>query len=141
MPLFLSGWSPTTCDHTAPRSRRLGSNAAMSAGDGRTIELRIHISRRGGGSARCSGSRARVQPRNFFPPTPPSPALAPGPRDDAVGVEASFLFTQVTTERLTRLAELADRGALKVHVDRTFPLQQASVALLYVEKESPRGKV
>src|SRR5271166_2704450 len=67
MPLFLSGWSPTTCDHTAPRSRSLGSNATMSAGDGRTIELRIRISRRGGGSARCSGSRARVQPRNFFP--------------------------------------------------------------------------
>src|SRR5271166_6481204 len=72
MPLFLSGWSPTTCDHTAPRSRSLGSNAAMSAGDGRTIELRIRISRRSGGSARCSGSRARVQPRNFIPHTPPS---------------------------------------------------------------------
>ena len=51
---------------------RLGSNATMSAGDGRTTELRIRISRRGGGSARCSGSRARVQPRNFFPHTPPS---------------------------------------------------------------------
>ena len=70
--LFLSGWSPTTCDHTAPRSGSLGSNATMSAGDGRTTELRIRISRRGGGSARCSGSRARVQPRNFFPHTPPS---------------------------------------------------------------------
>ena len=72
MPLFLSGWSPTTCDHTAPRSGSLGSNAGTSAGFGRTIELRILISRRGGGSAKCSGSRARVQPRNFFPPTPPS---------------------------------------------------------------------
>jgi hypothetical protein len=40
--------------------------------DGRTIELRIRMSRRGGGNARCSGSRARGQPRNFFPPTPPS---------------------------------------------------------------------
>jgi hypothetical protein len=38
----------------------------------RTIEPRIRFSRRGGGSARCSGSRARVQPRNFFPRTPPS---------------------------------------------------------------------
>ena len=54
--------------------RILGSNAGTSAGDGRTIELRIRISRRGGGSARCSGSRARVQPRNFFQPTPPSTA-------------------------------------------------------------------
>src|SRR5271157_3513791 len=66
MPLFLSDWSPTTCGHTAPRSGILGSNAGMSAGDGRTIELRIRISRRGGASARCSGSRARGQPRNFF---------------------------------------------------------------------------
>ncbi len=45
---------------TGPRSGILGSNAGTSAGDGRTIELRIRISRRGGGSARCSGSRARV---------------------------------------------------------------------------------
>jgi len=49
-----------------------GSNPDMSGGDGRTIELRIRISRRGGGNARCSGSRARGQPRNFFPHTPPS---------------------------------------------------------------------
>ena len=32
----------------------------------RTIERRIRINRRGGGSARCSGSRARVQPRKFL---------------------------------------------------------------------------
>ena len=61
---------------TAPRSGSLGSNAGTSEGDGRTIEPRIRISRRGGGSARCSGSRARVQPRNFFPPTPPSTTLS-----------------------------------------------------------------
>src|SRR5277367_2344422 len=34
MPSFPSGWSPTTCDHTAPRPETLGSNAGMSAGDG-----------------------------------------------------------------------------------------------------------
>ena len=72
MPSLLSGWSPTTCDHTAPRFESLGSNAGMSGGDGRTIELRIRISQRGGGSARCSGSKARVQPRGFFPLMPPS---------------------------------------------------------------------
>ena len=54
------------------RLESLELNPGMSGGDGRTIELRIRISRRGGGSARCSGSRARVQPRNFFLPTPPS---------------------------------------------------------------------
>ena len=43
----------------------------MSAGDGRTTEPRIRIIRRGGGGARCCGSRARGQPRNFSPHTPP----------------------------------------------------------------------
>ena len=57
---------------SSPPSMFLGSNAGMSAGDGRTIERRIRISQPGGGSARCSGSRVRVQPRSFFPHTPPS---------------------------------------------------------------------
>ena len=60
---------------------------------------------------------------------------------EAFGVEASVLFTQVTTERLTKLVELVDKGALKVHVDKTFPLEQAGATLHHLEKESPRGKV
>ena len=44
----------------------LGSNAGMSAGGGRTIELRIRIRRRGGGHARCSGSRARGSAQKFL---------------------------------------------------------------------------
>jgi alcohol dehydrogenase len=66
------------------------------------------------------------------------------PRQDLMqefGVEAFAQFTQVTTERLTKLAELVDQGALKVHVDKTFPLSQVSAALLYLQKQSPRGKV
>src|SRR5208337_397346 len=62
MPLFLSGWSPTTCDHTAPRSGTLGSNAGMSAGDGRTTELRIRISRTAAGA-----QDAAVQEPGFSP--------------------------------------------------------------------------
>ena len=61
-----------TCDRTAPRPATWGSKAGTNGGDGRTIEPRIRISRRGGGNARCSVSRARGQPRNFFPRTPPS---------------------------------------------------------------------
>ena len=34
MPSFLSDWSPTTRDHTASRSGILGSNGALSVGDG-----------------------------------------------------------------------------------------------------------
>jgi NADPH:quinone reductase-like Zn-dependent oxidoreductase len=66
------------------------------------------------------------------------------PRQDLMkefGVEAFFQFTQATTERLTRLAELVDRGALKAHVDKTFPLQQASAAMQYLENHAPKGKV
>src|SRR5208283_3969903 len=57
--------SLTTCDHIAQRSGILGSNGTMSAGDRRTTEPRIRISRRGGGNARCSGSRALTR---FGPP-------------------------------------------------------------------------
>jgi NADPH:quinone reductase-like Zn-dependent oxidoreductase len=57
------------------------------------------------------------------------------------GVEAVFQFTQITTDRLTKLAELVDAGALKVHVDKILPLRQAASAMLTLEKEPPRGKV
>lgn len=65
------------------------------------------------------------------------------PRQDLMkefGVEAFWLFTQVTTERLTKLAELVDNGVLKVHVDEVFPLSRASGALLQLEKQPPKGK-
>src|SRR5271165_244941 len=35
MPSFPSGWSPTTCGHTAQRPTIWGSKASISAGDGR----------------------------------------------------------------------------------------------------------
>jgi hypothetical protein len=57
-------------DSVPPELRVIGIEHRRERGDGRTTELRIRISRPGGGSARCSGSRARVQPRNFFPLTP-----------------------------------------------------------------------
>jgi alcohol dehydrogenase len=57
------------------------------------------------------------------------------------GVGATFQSTQVNTERLTKLAEFVELGALKVHVDATFPLDETAEALRYLEKESPRGKV
>jgi len=45
-------------------ARDLGIEGRHERGDGRTTELRIRISRRGGGSARCSGSRAPARRRN-----------------------------------------------------------------------------
>ncbi len=50
-------------------------------------------------------------------------------------------FSVVTTERLSKIAELVEAGNLKVQIDKVFPLDQAAEALNYLEKKSPRGKV
>ena len=52
-------------------ARELGFERRHERGRWKNNRARIRISRRGGGNARCSGSRARGQPRNFFPRTPP----------------------------------------------------------------------
>ena len=67
-------------------ARDLGIERRHDAGDGRTIERRTRISRRGGGSARCSASRAPDQPRTSFRPMQPSTtpstsnAISPQPK-------------------------------------------------------------
>lgn len=66
------------------------------------------------------------------------------PREDPMkdlGIAAFAQFTQVTTKRLTKLAELVNQGVLEIRVDITFALEQAGSALLYLEEESRRGKV
>ncbi len=57
------------------------------------------------------------------------------------GVNAIGQFTQVSTERLVRLADLADRQAINVHVDKVFSLSQAGEALAYLQAGHSRGKV
>ena len=56
-------------------------------------------------------------------------------------LEAITLSRQVTTGRLTRLAEMVDRGALRCRVDEAFPLELAGDALLRMETVPPRGQV
>ncbi|HLB01725.1 MAG TPA: zinc-binding dehydrogenase, partial [Nitrospiria bacterium] len=66
------------------------------------------------------------------------------PREELMekyGVNAISQFTQVTSGRLSKLAELVDRGAVKVYVDRIFPLERVGEALSYLQKGHPRGKV
>jgi NADPH:quinone reductase-like Zn-dependent oxidoreductase len=66
------------------------------------------------------------------------------PRADLMeqyGVNAIGLFTQVNSERLSKLAELVEKNAIKVHVEKTFPLERAGEALAYLQKGHPRGKV
>ncbi len=57
------------------------------------------------------------------------------------GVNAIAQFTQVNSERLSKLAELVDKRVIRVHVDRAFPLEQAGEALVYLQSGHPRGKI
>ncbi|HKU49864.1 MAG TPA: NADP-dependent oxidoreductase [Nitrososphaera sp.] len=57
------------------------------------------------------------------------------------GVKAIFQFTQVNSERLTKLAQWVDQNDVRVNVDRTFPLEEAAEALDYQKDVHPRGKV
>ncbi len=57
------------------------------------------------------------------------------------GVNAIGQFTQVNSERLSKLTELVERRAIKVYVEKTFPLEQAGEALSYLQNGHPRGKV
>ncbi|OJW51585.1 MAG: hypothetical protein BGO67_05035 [Alphaproteobacteria bacterium 41-28] len=56
-------------------------------------------------------------------------------------VKAIAEFTDVNSERLAKVADLIDKGILKIQVDKTFPLDKASEALLYLKTGHPRGKV
>ena len=57
------------------------------------------------------------------------------------GVKAIGQLTQVNSERLSKLAELVDQRVIKVNVGKTFPLEQAGEALVYLQSGHPQGKV
>lgn len=57
------------------------------------------------------------------------------------GVTGNAQFTGVTTERLQKVAELVEQGALRPAVDTIFPLEQAAEAVEYVKAGHHRGKV
>jgi hypothetical protein len=57
------------------------------------------------------------------------------------GVKAIFRFTQENRERLVKLAQWVDQNNnIKIHIDRTFSLDQAGKALDYQKDIHPRGK-
>lgn len=66
----------------------------------------------------------------------PDPALAKQYSVTGIGQ-----FTQTTTERLARLAAFVDQGAIKVRIDKVFPLDDIKAACDYFEHGHPRGKV
>lgn len=64
---------------------------------------------------------------------------------DALAKQHSVAFvsqsTQVNPERLAKLVELVEAGALKISIDKTFPLEQAGAAQAYVQEGKHHGKV
>ena len=57
------------------------------------------------------------------------------------GVKATFQFTQVNRERLTRLAQWIDQNKTRVNVEKTFSLDEVGKALDYQKDVHPRGKI
>lgn len=57
------------------------------------------------------------------------------------GVTAIAQNTKNTRERLSKLAELVDQGAIKVNIDKVFSLDEAGEALDYIHQSKHRGKV
>lgn len=55
-------------------------------------------------------------------------------------IKAIAQQTRTTTERLAKLAQLVERGAIKVSIDKVFPLEQAAEALAYIQG-AHHGKV
>ena len=67
------------------------------------------------------------------------------PPDEALvkqyGVNYVQQSSKPTDERLAKVAELVDSGALKAEVDKVFSLDQAAEALEYLKTGHPHGKV
>jgi alcohol dehydrogenase len=57
------------------------------------------------------------------------------------GVKAIFQFTLVNKDRLTQVAQWIDQNNIKMHIDKTFSLDESAMALDYVKDIHPRGKV
>jgi alcohol dehydrogenase len=56
-------------------------------------------------------------------------------------VRFEYLFMRASGKQLEMLAELVDEGVIKPILDKTFPLEEASAAISYVESGRAVGKV
>lgn len=56
-------------------------------------------------------------------------------------VTATHIFTDISAERLVAIAQLVDDGAIKVSVDKVFPLEETAQAMEYQKSGHPAGKV
>lgn len=56
-------------------------------------------------------------------------------------VRAIAQMTQVNSVHLAKVAEFVEQGAIKVFIDKTFPLDQAPEAITYLRDSHTKGKV
>ncbi|MDA4122030.1 MAG: NADP-dependent oxidoreductase [Thaumarchaeota archaeon] len=71
-----------------------------------------------------------------FVQNPPDQELA-----TKFGARTVTVATKVDSNSLGHLAELVDRGSLKAHVGREYPIGQTRAAFTYFEQDHPIGKV
>lgn len=57
------------------------------------------------------------------------------------GITAMAQNTKTDHEHLKHLAEIVENGGLKVHIDRTFSLEEVQTAFTHLNTAHPRGKV
>jgi len=57
------------------------------------------------------------------------------------GIEATWFLVESNLDQLTELAKLADGGALRVSVERTYPLSDAKEAFAHLMKQGGTGKI
>lgn len=95
-------------------------DAVFDTVGGETLSKSFKVLRPGGKLVTMKGDSEAIPPNN---------------------IEVVKQSSHVTTERLSKLAELVDAGLLKVKVDKVFSLEEASEALGYLQNGHPRGKV
>lgn len=67
--------------------------------------------------------------------------VPPVPEDPGRGIRTGFMFGRPDGARLRELARLIDAGALRVHLQEVFPLEEAARAHALVDSGHVRGKV
>jgi len=58
-----------------------------------------------------------------------------------IGITAMGQMTATDTKHLNRVAELVDKKAMKINVDKVFTINQSREAFTHAEQKHPRGKV
>lgn len=58
-----------------------------------------------------------------------------------LGIQSIGQQTRSTTDRLMQLTKLVDEGAIKIQIDKVYPIDKAREAFVYQEDVHPKGKV